>query len=158
MCCCCADSDEYYDVDILYDGVYNRSDIVDRLKKENDLATALFRILGFLLHFAGYYGLLYPLIMLIGMIPFLGAVGAVILIFIAFFLAVISFIFLIACAWIFARPLLALLLFSIIGILIVAGGQAEKAMKENGWIKDENSNGNRLVLQHNNVQSNKFLR
>lgn len=90
------------------------------------------------------------------MIPFLGAVGAVILIFIAFFLAVISFIFLIACAWIFARPLLALLLFSIIGILIVAGGQAEKAMKENGWIKDENSNGNRLVLQHNNVQSNKF--
>ncbi len=138
----------------------SRSDIVERLKKENDLATGLLRILGFLLHFAGYYGLLYPLIMLVGMIPFIGAVGATVLIFIAFFLAVISFLFLIACAWIFARPWLALLLFAIIAILIIAGNQAEKAMKENGWIKDENQNGNntRLSLQHNGGQSNKFLR
>ncbi len=83
--------------------------------------------------------MLYPLIMLIGMIPFIGAVGATILIFIAFFLACISFLFIIACAWICARPLFAILVFGFIGIMIVAGKMARDDMIAKGMIKEEGS-------------------
>jgi len=110
---------------------------VQRLEDENDAATCCLRICGFLLHFAAYYGMLYPLIMLIGMIPLIGAVGATILVFIAFFLACCSFLFIIACAWICARPLFAIFIFTIIGILIVAGKIGRDKLKEEGYIQDK---------------------
>ena len=81
--------------------------------------------------------MLYPLILLIGMIPFIGAVGATILIFFAFLLALISFMFIIACAWICARPFLAIIIFGFIGVLILLGKEANQKMHENGMIKDE---------------------
>ena len=74
--------------------------------------------------------------MLVGMIPFVGAVGATVLIFIAFFLACISFLFLIACAWICARPWLAILIFGFIAILIITGKQVENKLKADGYITD----------------------
>lgn len=88
------------------------------------------------MHFAAYYGMLYPLIMLIGMIPLIGAVGATILVFIAFFLACISFLFIIACAWICARPLFAIFIFGLIGCMIIAGKMGRDKLKEEGYIGD----------------------
>lgn len=163
FCCCCADSEEYYAVDLLYEGTKSRGQIVQHLKDENDACTCGLRLLGFLLHFAAYYGMLYPLIMLVGMIPFIGAVGATILIFIAFFIACVSFLFLIACAWICARPLFAILIFGFIGVMIVLGKQAEEKMKENGMIKEENSNGessrtsSRVEVNSMNLNTKNFL-
>jgi len=87
------------------------------------------------MHFGAYYGMLYPLILLVGMIPLIGAVGATILVFIAFFVACISFIFIIACAWICARPVLAIFFFGIIFLLIFLGKTATNKMKENGMIQ-----------------------
>lgn len=152
FCCCCADSDEYYEVDLLYDGTYTRDQVVKRLKDENDACTCCLRLLGFLLHFGAYYGMLYPLIMLIGMIPFIGAVGATILIFIAFFLACISFLFLIACAWICARPWFAILVFGFIGVMIVMGKMAREKMIADGMIKPEPSR-----TSSHNQEEKKFL-
>ena len=55
------------------------------------------------------------------MIPYLGAIGATILVFIAFILAVISFTFIIACAWICARPWLSIILFGLIAVMVIVG-------------------------------------
>jgi hypothetical protein len=117
--CCCGESEEFYKIDMCYSGVLTRQDIVSRLTTENNCCTNTLRVVGFLMHFGSYYLILYPIILLVGMIPFLGAVGAVVLIFFAFIMSLITFLFIIACAWIFARPLLALIIFGIIGILVV---------------------------------------
>lgn len=94
----------------------------------------MLRVLGFLLHFGGYYGILYPLILILGAIPLIGAVSAFILIFIAFFFTIVSFIFIIACAWICARPLLALVFFSILFLLMFTGKTARDKMVAEGYI------------------------
>ena len=134
FCCCCADSDEYYQVDLCYKGTKTRTEVVQQLLDENDACTCLLRLCGFLLHFYAYYGMLYPLIMLVGMIPFIGAVGATVLIFIAFFIACISFLFLIACAWICARPWLAILIFMIIAAMVISGKQVRDKLVADGVI------------------------
>lgn len=159
FCCCCAESEETYKVDLLYEGIKDRDAIVDQLKSENDACTCGLRLLGFLLHFAAYYGMLYPLIMLVGMIPYIGAVGATILIFIAFFLALISFLFLIACAWICARPFLAIFIFAIIGVLIFTGKEAQEKLKENGTIQEEpgRSMSSSIVSRASVSANQKFL-
>lgn len=158
MFCCCATSEERYDIDLIYEDALDRNQVVRRMEKENENNTCLFRVLGFLLHFGGYYGILYPLIMLIGMIPFIGAVGATILIFIAFFFACMSFIFLIACAWICARPFLAIILFGFIGILVIVGKNARDKLVEEGYIKEENdNNNNRIISTSINTVTQKFL-
>jgi hypothetical protein len=116
--CCCGETDEAYQVDIVMSGNLNKKDIIENYELENKTCTCLLRIFGFIMHFGAYYLILYPLILLIGMIPFIGAVGATILIIFAFLFATITYLFIIAVAWVFARPLLALLMFAIIGLLI----------------------------------------
>ena len=116
--CCCGETDEPYKVDIVNSGKITKKDIIENYELENKTCTCFLRIFGFLMHFGAYYLILYPLILLIGMIPFIGAVGATILIFFAFLFACITYLFIIAVAWIFARPLFALFIFAIIGALI----------------------------------------
>lgn len=109
------------------------------MRDQLDNSTCCIRIVAFLMHFGGYYGILYPLILILGMIPFIGAVAATVLIFIAFFFACITYLFLIALAWICARPLYAILLFAIIGMLMFAGKASREKMIENGMIEEKPS-------------------
>lgn len=130
-------------IDYVYEGSLTRSEVVQRLKDLNDTCTCCLRVVAFLMHFAGYYGILYPLILILGMIPFLGAVAATVLIFIAFFFACVTYLFLIAAAWICARPLYAILIFGIIGLLMFAGKSTREKMIENGMIEEKPSSSNR---------------
>lgn len=144
FCCCCADSTEFYQMDLVHEGKMTRSDIVNYFETQNTACTCFLRILGFLCQFGAFYGILYPLILLVGMIPFVGYVGAVVLIFIAFFCALICFTFIIACAWICARPLLSIALFSIIGIFIVLGKINKDKLPQNAP-QEENTTQARIL-------------
>jgi hypothetical protein len=116
--CCCGETNESYTVDLVEEGEKTKEDIINMYRDGNKACTFCMRIFGFLLHFTAYYLILYPLILLIGMIPFIGAIGAFVLILFAFLFSLITFLFIIACAWIVARPLMAFFLFSLIIVLI----------------------------------------
>lgn len=141
-CCCCTDSDEKYHINLLYQSKKSREEIVDELEQLNNNSTWCLRIVGFLMHFAGYYLILYPLILIMGMIPFLGAIGATLLVIFAFIFSLITFLLIIACAWICARPLYAFLLFGIIILLSFIG----KTTKEH-FSQNEDSNQSNRHLQ-----------
>jgi hypothetical protein len=166
FCCCCADDDTYYEVNLLYTKKMSRDDIVNDLEQQNKACTCCARIGGFLMHFLAVYLILYPLILLIGMIPFLGAIGATILIFFAFIFALMTFLFVIACAWICARPVYAVLIFGFIFILMFVGKSSRDHLnnqEENdgrgGYFYGNQNNyaGNNNTMAMNNRPKRKFL-
>jgi len=116
--CCCSESSNNYKIQRLFEKKINREEAIKKLTIENESCTLILRIFNFILHFASYYLILYPFILIIGMIPFFGAIGATILVFVAFLLSSITYLFIIAIAWVFARPLVGILLLSIIFMLI----------------------------------------
>ncbi len=120
LCCCPSDSSSSYEINRLYIGKKTRDDIINILETENQACTNCLRISSFLLHFASYYMILYPIILIVGMIPFFGAVGITVLIFIAFLLSLITYLIIISTAWIFAKPFLSAMLFGVVIILIIA--------------------------------------
>ncbi len=128
LCCCCEDS-SYMKIDTVLTTKMTRQKYYEEINSQNSTNTWLLRLLCFLLHFASYYLIFYPIIMIVGMIPFLGAIGATILIFVAFLIALVTFLFIIALAWICARPLRAFILFGIIGILIFVGKTSSDHIK-----------------------------
>lgn len=136
--CCCNDSDDYYEVDLLYTRSMSREDVVKKLELDNTNCTWISRLVGFLMHFGGYYLILYPLTLLIGMIPFIGAVGAMVIIFFAFIFSMITYLFIVACAWICARPVYAGLIFGMIFILMFVG----KISRDQIQMMQGNDNGN----------------
>ncbi len=120
MCCCCGtQTNSNYEINKFYIGKKNREDIINIMKSENESCTFCLRITSFLLHFASYYMILYPIILIIGMIPFFGAIGATVLVFVAFLFSLITYLFIICCAWIFARPFMSTVLIALIIVLIV---------------------------------------
>jgi len=151
--CCCGESESFYKIDMCYTGVMTRQEIVDKLTIENKCCTNFLRIIGFLMHFGAYYLILYPIILLVGMIPFLGAIGAFVLIFFAFIASLITFLFIIACAWIFARPLLALIIFGIIGVLVVISKLSRDHVQA-GQTEGDNKHDNR---RFGDIIKEKFL-
>lgn len=150
FCCCCADDESFYEVNLLYTKRMTRDDIVNDLELQNTACTCFSRIGGFLMHFAAVYLILYPLILLIGMIPFLGAIGATILIFFAFILALMTFLFVIACAWICARPVYAVLIFGFIFILMFVGKSSRDQMK----MHEENESRGGYMPNNNGYKGN----
>jgi hypothetical protein len=139
FCCLCTDSDSFYEVDLFYNQKMGREEIVNRLEEESTACTWGLRLLGFILHFLAFYLILYPLILLVGMIPFLGAVGATVLIFFAFLLALMSFLFIIACSWICARPILAFLIFGVIFILMFVVKSSKEHTDDEEYHKNMNT-------------------
>ena len=83
------------------------------------------------------------------MIPFLGAIGATVLIFFAFILSLMTFLFIIACAWVCARPVYAVLIFGFIFILFFIGKTSRDQMQESEN-NDNNQNGNNYNNGSNN--------
>jgi hypothetical protein len=132
LCCCPSDSKSNYEINRMYMGKKTREEIISILETENQACTMCMRITSFLLHFTSYYMILYPIIMIIGMIPFFGAIGATVLVFVAFLFSLMTYLLIIAMSWVFARPFLSVLLFGIIIILVVASKMAGDHMHENG--------------------------
>jgi len=153
LCCYCAESGSNYKLDEIYLEKLDRSGVAKKLEEMSDASTWLLRILGFILHFLGVYFILYPFILIIGMIPFLGAIGATILIFFAFIFALMSFLFIIACSWVCARPLLAFIIYGFIFILFFIGKTERDVMQENN-----NQNGNSNYNNTYNSQKQGFKR
>ena len=119
--CGCGDSDSDYSYEKVWLDHKSKQDVIKEFQDSNSAQRWVFRICGFLLHFFSIYLILYPLIFLIGMIPFLGAIGATILILFAFIFSLMTFLFLVACAWVVARPLLGIFLFVLIFALMYVG-------------------------------------
>jgi len=123
FCCICGCGDAV--TDYTYERVWlehkTKKDVIKEFEESNSCQRWGLRLCGFLLHYFSIYLILYPLIFLIGMIPFIGKIGATILILFALIFSLITFLFLVACAWIIARPLLGILLFALIFALMYAG-------------------------------------
>ncbi len=118
-CCCGADSNTNYRFDQVYSEVRTKDQIIKQLEEENRCCTWCLRITAFIMHFIGWYGLFFPFTLLISYIPFIGQIGAFILILFAFFLSLASYFLILALAWLFARPLISLLLIvGVIGLII----------------------------------------
>jgi hypothetical protein len=96
----------------------NREEIIQKLTSENECCTFILRIFNFILHFVSYYLILYPFILITGMIPFFGAIGATVLVFIAFLFSSITYLLIIDIAWVFARPIVGIVLLSVIIMLV----------------------------------------
>ena len=134
-----------------------REKYYEQINNENNSATWILRLVCYLLHFGSYYLILYPIIMIVGMIPYLGAIGATVLIFVAFLVSLVTFLFIIACAWICARPLRAIILFGIIGILIFVGKSSSDHIKAQ-YNNNEKDGPGELVKNTGNSSNNmKFL-
>jgi hypothetical protein len=115
--CCCGDSGSHCNIHRLFREQLDRDQIIKTINSENSCKTWLFRFGGFMLHFLSFYLILYPLILLVGMIPFFGAIGVTLLIFFAFGFALMSCLFILGVSWLFARPVTTVILFS--GIVIL---------------------------------------
>lgn len=83
------------------------------------------------------------------MIPFIGAITSFVLILFAFILSVLSYLFILIVAWIFARPLFALLLITVWVTFVFIGKIAKDKFGNDG--NQDGSNG-----QHNNNNNNGY--
>lgn len=101
------------------------------------------------MHFGGVYFILYPFILLIGMIPFIGSIGAKILIFFAFIIALFTFLFIIACSWVVARPLLAFVIYGGMLVLWLVGKTSKEALgkDENKFKNGDNFKSHKRILR-----------
>jgi hypothetical protein len=98
----------------------NRDDYLKYLKNFRNCYSTFGRVGLFIMHFAAYYFILYPFILLLGMIPFIGAITSYILIFFAFLISLISYFIILIISWIFYRPFYAsLLTVMIIGLVLL---------------------------------------
>lgn len=110
----------------------NKSQFIQGLRSSNECWTSFCRVFSFLIHFASYYLILYPFILILGMIPFIGAITSFVLILFAFIMAVLSYLFILIVSWIFARPLFAFLLISVWIAFIFIGKVAKDKFGNDG--------------------------
>ena len=103
-------------VDLLADGVEDAAEMFASARANNSFITWLLRLGGFLLMFIGISCILKPLSVLADVLPILGDIVELGMGLVAFVLALILSLVTIAVAWLFYRPVLAILL------LVAAGG------------------------------------
>lgn len=116
----------------------NRDEYLKSLVKKNECCLKCSRILLYIMHFAAYYFILYPLILLLGWIPFIGAVTGFLLTLSAFIFSLISYFIILIIAWVFSRPVYAILLsIGVFGLLFVLF-----MLKKNNNSFDSGNNGN----------------
>ena len=102
-----------------FNQLLSRKDVCQKLSEENSTMTLILRFVGWLCMFFGIYMIFYPFILLIGYIPLLGYIGAGLLTIVAFILSIIFYLIFLVIAWMFARPLLCLILTAVIGLFIL---------------------------------------
>jgi hypothetical protein len=102
-------------IEILRPGMHSAEEMIEAAKAANVFRTWLFRVLGFFLFFIGLNTILKPLATVGVVLPFLGRLLSSGIGLISGLIAIILTFVVIAIAWIFYRPLLA------IGLLVLAG-------------------------------------
>lgn len=136
----------------------SRDQHLKNLSANKDCQTKFCRIGLFLMHFASYYFILYPFILLLGMIPFIGAVTSFVLIFFAFLVSLISYFLILITAWIFSRPVFAILL--IIGtiglITLIALLRKNDGNGKHTWGKRFENQGNYGNNYNNNGYNDRY--
>ena len=142
----------------------NREDYLKNLESLRDCFTKFGRIGLFIMHFAAYYFILYPFILLLGMIPFIGAITSFVLIFFAFLISLISYFMILIIAWIFSRPIYAIFLIIMnIGLITVIFLLRKTEDDHSKWgyriinitINNDYHNINNIG---NNIENTKFLK
>jgi hypothetical protein len=141
LCCSCNEGGST--VYRLFREEKTREQIGKVIEWENRAWTSLLRICGFILHFLSYYLTLYPVILIIGMIPFFGAIGTTLLTLFAFIFSLMSFLIVIGLAWFYARPSLGFLFFAVVVVLFYTLKLIKQTVDLNND-NEENSNNNFL--------------
>jgi hypothetical protein len=103
-------------IEILRPGMHSAEDMIEAAKAANVLRTWLFRVLGFFLFFIGLNTILKPFATVGVVLPFLGRLLSSGIGLIAGLIAIILTFVVIAIAWIFYRPLLAIILLVLAGV------------------------------------------
>lgn len=101
-----------------YDGKYTLDEMLKKFKDTNILLTFGLRIAGFLAMLVGLNLIIGPAIAIARFIPFLSEIISFITSFVLIGISLILTISTIALAWLAYRPLLAILLFAVIGLII----------------------------------------
>lgn len=104
-------------IEILKPGIHSAEDMIESAKAANVLRTWLFRLLGFFLFFIGINTIFKPLATVGVVLPFLGRLLSSGLGLVAGLISLILTFIVIAVAWIFYRPLLAIILLVLAGAL-----------------------------------------
>ena len=98
-------------------------EIFDEMEKSNDSVTSVFRLVSWIICVFGFYLLFSPIITLISWIPLIGTLFSYILGFAAFIIALIigslTFLLVFALAWVRYRPLLGLLILTLIFVVVL---------------------------------------
>ena len=93
------------------------------MEKTNDSTTNVFRLVSWIICVLGFYLLFSPIITLISWIPLIGTLFSYILGFAAFVIALVAgsltFLLVFAVAWVRYRPLLGLLILTLIFVVIL---------------------------------------
>lgn len=93
------------------------------MEKTNDSTTNIFRLVSWIICVLGFYLLFSPIITLISWIPLIGTLFSYILGFAAFVIALVAgsltFLLVFAVAWVRYRPLLGLLILTLIFVVIL---------------------------------------
>lgn len=93
------------------------------MEKTNDSTTNIFRLVSWIICVLGFYLLFSPIITLISWIPLIGTLFSYILGFAAFVIALVAgsltFLLVFALAWVRYRPLLGLLILTLIFVVIL---------------------------------------
>ncbi|MBM4235029.1 MAG: hypothetical protein FJ152_00975 [Firmicutes bacterium] len=103
-------------IEILRPGMHSAEEMIEAAKAANVLRTWIFRVLGFFLFFIGLNTILKPLATVGVVLPFLGRLLSSGIGLIAGLIAIILTFVVIAIAWIFYRPLLAIALLVLAGV------------------------------------------
>lgn len=111
-------ADNGYEVDLLRVGTHNKKLMFQKAHDENTMLTWILRFVGWFMMFMGLKMVLNPLSVLGDVLPILGSIISFGIGVIAFFVASIVALVVIAIAWLFYRPLLAIVLLAAAGGLV----------------------------------------
>ncbi len=107
-----------YDVDLLQVGTHNKQAMFQQAHDSNTMMTWILRFVGWLMMFMGIKMILNPLSVLADVLPFLGNIISFGIGIIAFLVASVVALVVIAIAWLFYRPVIAIILLAAAGGLI----------------------------------------
>eukprot|EP00457_Paulinella_chromatophora_P006021 gb/GEZN01006039.1/.p1 GENE.gb/GEZN01006039.1/~~gb/GEZN01006039.1/.p1 ORF type:complete len:499 (-),score=54.53 gb/GEZN01006039.1/:223-1686(-) len=126
-CCTCGIFGECFnamgktqnDVDYLSPGNKSSDAMVDLMHADNTFWLKMIRLVGFLMFFFGIYLMLDPVATLLDVVSFIGSIARVGIWLVAFVGALVLTMVTVALAWLYYRPLKAIAIFVLTGLLVV---------------------------------------
>ena len=106
-------------VNRVMDGIHSGSDMINTIKKENNMLKWILRLVGFLIIATGVGTILKPISAITSYVPILGSIVGAAVGLVAFIVGLALSLVVIAVAWIRFRPLLAYALLGAVVVLIV---------------------------------------